>query len=488
MTAKTILATATLSALLLSPDLARAQTAAAAAPAPAPASALDEFFKPIKQPAPWLKLGGDFRVRNEYYNNIVTLDERAALHEQDVIRYRGRLFGTATASPDVAVNARLSFEARGWQRPAFVGAFRNKTGAEWRYALFDNLNVKWSKAFDLPLTITLGRQDILIGDFYDWWLFADGTPGDGSWAFFLDAARFTWEAKDIQTKFDLIAIAHDSRPDAWLPTLGRSTSYPLTDQDEKGLAFYVTNKSVKDTTIDGYFIYKNDRRRTYTVAGAKRTPGDAADIGTLGGKVTGTPASNWQYSVEAALQFGSKNDRISGVTTRRDLRAYGGKGKLTYLFQDGMKNQLSLGTEILSGDDPKTAGKDEMFDMLWGRWPRWSELYIYSYINETSGKIAQLNNLARFEFTWTCVPARGANFSLSYQPMLALEKTPSRTVAPTLFSNTGGFRGHYVQAILKYQFNKYLTGHLWSETVKQGNFYTRRDTLSFFRAELMFTF
>ena len=99
-----------------------------------------------------------------------------------------------------------------------------------------------------------------------------------------------------------------------------------------------------------------------------------------------------------------------------------------------------------------------------------------------------MNNLARIGPTWNFVPVKGTTFSLMYNAMYALQKTPSRTVAPTLFSNAGFFRGHYVQAILKQQFNKYISGHLWAEWVKQGEFYTRADQLTFFRAEILFTF
>jgi len=493
MTTKTHPSIAILATLLLTPGIAQAQTtttpgATASAPVPVPVSSFDASVKEFKNPADWLSLGADFRARNEYYNNIVTLNDTALMHEQDVIRYRGRFWGTATPVADLSFNARLSFEAREWEKPAFVGAYKAQTGMEWRYANFDVLNVKWAKAFSQPLTVTIGRQDIMLGDFYDWWLVMDGTPGDGSWTTYFDSVRFTSEAKDIKTKFDVIYINQKAVPDEWLQTAGRATSYPVTDQNEEGAILYVSNKSIQNTQVDGYFVYKSDKRATFMVAGVPKTPGDNADIGTIGGKITGTPNANWQYSLEGAYQFGSKYDRISGVFARRDISAYGGKGKITYLLKDDMNNQFILSGEVLSGDDPKTTGKDEMFDVLWGRWPRWSELYIYSYINETSGKIAQMNNLGRLGYTWTLAPTKRTNVSLTYNALYALQATPTRTVAPTLFSNSGHFRGHYVQAILKYQFNKYTSGHLWGEWIKQGDFYTSRDVLTFFRAEIMFTF
>ena len=58
------------------------------------------------------------------------------------------------------------------------------SGLEWRYGIVDTLNVKWNNIFDQPLSITAGRQDIMLGDADDWWLVADGTPGDGSWTMY----------------------------------------------------------------------------------------------------------------------------------------------------------------------------------------------------------------------------------------------------------------------------------------------------------------
>lgn len=90
---------------------------------------------------------------------------------------------------------------------------------------------------------------------------ADGTPGDGSWTYFLDSVRATYEAKEIKTKFDLIGIYQSARPDDWFPTLNANpspehsrTPYYLTEQNESGLIAYASNKSIKNTTLDGFFI------------------------------------------------------------------------------------------------------------------------------------------------------------------------------------------------------------------------------------------
>lgn len=486
-----------------------AQTAGSAS-APPP-SAFDKWADSVKKPADWLSWGADIRVRDEYLPNAVSLSNADPLFEQNVVRFRARVWGTLTPVADLSLNVRLSAEPREFTKPASFGqrgsassiTGRGASGMDWRYGIFDNLNVKWSNIGGQPLTLIVGRQDILIGDFYDWWLLADGTPGDGSWAFFLDSARLTYEAKEIKTKFDLIYIYQSPLPDDWLPTIGDQhysdpprfpgTDHPLTEQRESGLVVYVSNKSIEKTTLDGYFIYKHDDRVTFRRRGAPWTPGDNADIYTLGGKITGTPAEHWQYSVEGAYQFGQKEDSVNDGTggarrfAERDIDAFGGKAKLTYLFKDKLNNQVSLVGEFLSGDDPSTSGKDEMFDLLWGRWPRWSELYIYSYAPETSGKIAQMNNLLRFGPSWTVNPMKGMSFSAVYNAMFAPEEVPTRAVAPR-FSNDGDFRGHYLQTVLKYQFNKHWQAHLWAEFVWEGDFYAQRDRMAFIRPEIMFTF
>ena len=224
---------------------------------------------------------------------------------------------------NVSVNARLAAEQREWMKPSNASQYANQTGHtrpgfEERYGILDNAYLKWNNIADQPLTLSAGRQDIALGDPDDWWLVLDGTPGDGSWTFFLDSLRANYDAKEIKTKMDVIYIYQNALPDEWIPTIGRSgdnTSpggtlplgtkpYYLTEQNEQGVILYLSNKSFKNAQIDGYFIYKGDRRTDTQFI----SNGDNADIYTIGSKITGTPAEHWFYSAEGAYQFGSKQD------------------------------------------------------------------------------------------------------------------------------------------------------------------------------------
>ena len=432
----------------------------------------------------WFTWGGDVRVRNEYFNGALTLSDVAPTHEQDLFRVRARLWSAATIAPDFTFNLRLAAEPRIWEERAFAKQHPG-TGTEDRYGILDNCNLKWAHAFDLPLTITAGRQDVQFGDPLNWWLVGDGTPSDGSWSFFLDSVRATLDAPEIKTKFDVVCIDQHARPDTWLPILGSEGTYSLVEQNERGLILYASNKSVPDTQADAYFIFKQDD--------AVFAYSDTGDIYTVGGKLSGTPAPHWSYSAEGAWQWGWKRD--SSVRTpvnlgavRRDIQAYGWNAKLSYLCKDPMDNQVSLVGEFLSGDDPGTTGKDEMFDVLWGRWPRFSELYIYSYPMETAGKVAQLNNLLRLGTSWSFVPVKGTTISLTYNAWFAPESVPTRALNPALFNGNGHFRGNFGQLWVKHQFSKHLSGQVWAEVLREGNYYARRDLLSYLRAEMQVNF
>jgi hypothetical protein len=138
-----------------------------------------------------------------------------------------------------------------------------------------------------------------------------------------------------------------------------------------------------------------------------------------------------------------------------------------------------------------------MFDVLWGRWPAWSEMYnIYSYVQET--RVGQTANLIRFGPTWTMNPMPKMDLSASYYMLLADQDVATRDLnnafgvpkaaGTDAFTGTGNDRGQYLQAVLKYKFNQHLSGHLWSEFLFPGDFYVNHSLITFLRAEVMLTF
>ncbi len=423
--------------------------------------------------------GGDVRLRDEYFDG-------AAMHGQNYLRLRTRAWAAWKPVENFSVRARAAAEPRFWTQTSSAKTFSGRTGLEERYALLDELAVEWKGKVGSGgdvLAVTLGRQDIKLGESGNAWLITEGTPGDGSWTAYFDAVRATMTSAKLKTTFDVVVIDQDADPNDRLPTLGRSEAYPVTEQNEFGVILYAANRSVAVARVDAFVIYKENRRVL--------TNGNDSELTTPGVRVWGDVGKHWQYLAEAAWQFGEKRDPTvrnpAPVTMRRDARAWGGNARVTWLARDVRGNRVSLIAEYLSGDDPATRGRDEMFDLLWGRCPRFSDIVATAFSTENACTY-QAANLVRVGPEWSFAPTKATGLTVGWQRLFAPETTPTRTAKLAAFSGSGHERGDFFRATWRQKFTKSLSGLLTAEALKQGDFYARRDTLKFLRAEVAVMF
>lgn len=427
---------------------------------------VDDFAHKTKTPTEWFSWGADLRLRTIWANNLTTLNKSTNLHERHFQRYRTRLWTSLTPVKDVHVNTRLVWEPRVVHRGPTPGGINSRYN--WDEVVFDRLNVTIDKIGDIPLKLIAGRQDIIKGN---GWLILDGTPLDGSRTIYFNALRAIYTSDPIATTFDVAYIFNDDDGDMWIKPWNQ-TGQQVIEQDERGLMVYVTNKSLKKTTLEGYYLYKHDTPRVPT--------GADSDIHTIGGRAVGQFCDNVQYRAEGAYQWGNQ-----GYQATQAQRAFGFNGKVTYLFRDALNNKVSTSYEYLSGDDPGTAAV-ESFDPLWGRWPQWSELYAYTDALER-GRLSELSNLHRLTLGWEFDPSKTLNFHVNYHLLFSAENTQRANAAR--FSRGGAFRGQLLEAKLKYKFSKRVAGHLVGEFFRPGNFYSGnlQDPAVFLRYELVFS-
>jgi len=434
--------------------------------AQAPKTAWQEAMDNFHHPTDWLDMGADFRFRDEYGANIYTVDKSGAYNYTNWQRYRPRLWAKVKApNKDLDFNARLINEFRTWNNVPKASQSKER---DWDETLFDNFNVTARNLGGLPVTAVVGRQDIMLGEN---WLVLDGTPLDGSRSMFLDAARFTTDWKSRNTKLDLIFIDMAAASDRWLKPI-RDHDRFLTEQDERGAIVYLTHKPSKTTQVEGYFIYRNDKKPDGTSTNMPGSWAQAADLSTLGGALTNQMGDHWSYRVEGAAQTGKRNGR--------DLQAFATNNRLNYAFKDDYQNALRAGYEYVSGDNPNTSN-DERFDMLWGEWPRWSELYIYTYTKE--GQVAENSNLHRIDIGHSFFPTKKLQVQTDYMALWADE-----SINKAGFSTDGRFRGHLLTCWLKYTYSPQIKGHLLGEYLWPGNYYTTQDNAVFLRGQVEFTF
>jgi hypothetical protein len=461
----------------------------------------DAWADQIKQPCEFFKWGADLRLRQEYILNAITVSDANTAekdHERDFQRYRFRLWGTVMDPTDAAeANVRMTTEPRYYFQPvgsAMAPAPINRMFFPESYysspIFFDTLNATVNKIGDFPLKIVAGRQDFLDEKgrplYGDGWLILDGTPLDGSRSTYFDAIRASLPVESIDTTFDLIYIDQGGHDTHWLATINVKHEDQI-EQDERGAILWVKNKSVKDTTLEGFFIYKHSEPTRsgpfYWNAGNYFTSyADSGDMYALGGKVEHACDEHWKASVQAAWEFGGNRGAA--------LNAFGAVSKLCYTFNDDLKNELHGGYEFLSGDSSPGNSTDTAWKPLWGLWPQWSELYVYTYAPET--RIGEVTNLHRLNVGWQFVPMERMQVGVDYHALFADENAAITRPAPVgpFIDDTGYYRGSLITAKVMYKFNRFMSGHLWGEWFVPGNYYdpTHRDLGLFLRAELAFTF
>ncbi len=442
----------------------------------------------VQEAAPWLKLFGDVRLREIVAPNLLLDDE-----DRHFQRFRFRAGATVTPVENLDFNFRMVYEIRNFCQPDRKLLVRNQyfiDDVTTNEIIIDRLNVTWSKILGLPLKAVVGRQDIILGN---GWLVLDGTPLDGSRTIFFDAARLTLDMPAAKMKADLIYITNHADTDRWLTPMN-DQDFHNHEQDEQGVILYLTNTCLPNTQLDGYFIYKHDERvlgdEPGDIAPGQMAPwqqGAHSDIYTLGGRATHKFDDHWSARGEFAWQFGSKN--LFPMDVRQDLCAWGFNSRVTYAFADELQNELHAGYEFLSGEEGANGDRSSQFDPLWGRWPQFSELYVYPVALEN--RPGETTNMHRINLGWSCVPCDPLKLGVDYHVLFSHHNAygTSRSRGGRIFTDDGSCRGQLLVGKLTYKFNKHVSGHLLGELFFPGDFYSDNynDVAAFLRYELMFT-
>jgi hypothetical protein len=471
-----------LAGLLVAAQVQAAETPASASPAGVQAT--DSFHNP----APWLEMGADFRFREHGgYNWSGLNDDKLLGGQRDASfhfeRYRTRWWTKSTLDENTTFNTRVTWEFRTWDEPD-----SQSQSTDFDEIIIDNLNLSMKKFLDLPVTATIGRQDLFLGQ---GWLVADGTPMDGSRTFYFDAARFTYDLAE-KTKLDMIFICNRPDSDWWLKPINDRGKY-VTQEQENGAILYLTDKS-SPTQLEGYFMYKNNNPVDHPVVNKPlyfpqpvlEAVSKKAEIYTFGGAVSGSINDNWGYRVEGAVQTGTSASPSVLVTANNHteaLLAFGQKSTLEYSFKDDLDNKLHVTYEYLSGDDPGTK-RVTSFNPLWGQWPQWSEMY-QPYITKMEDNL--VSNLHRLDFGHKFKPNKEWEILTDWNLLWADENTYRGNAK---FTDNGNFRGHLLTCWARYNFSKQLKGNLVGEYMMPGNYYAKinNDDGVYFHFTLEYTF
>jgi hypothetical protein len=367
----------------------------------------------------------DVRIRQEILDGVFYF---APEPDRNWIRFRTRA-GAAAETGHHAFKILLTNEHRRFITPD-EGAF------DWDEIILDQAYWSWSTGTDTKLTV--GRQNIIWDRGF---LMLDGHPLDGSRSIYQNAVRYQaplggWDVD--------LALIHNPKRDPIV--LFGDDDRPLTDADETAAALRMTHGTSKVS-----LIWKND------VDPDGNLP--HLQVLTVGGRTDRKTGESGELMGELALQYqktcGGRTNGPDGFAMAlqthyaKDLgKSWRGKGG--FFFYSGNGNGM------------------EAFRTPWGRWPKWSELYIYTLIGEsTPGRIhvAAWENIAAPHVTVTRPLGAAVKFRFSAYYLLA----PQTDWAA---------RGGMTQTELKFDILPGLDGHLLWEMFAPGDFHHGRGGLA----------
>jgi hypothetical protein len=414
---------------------------------------------------PALEFGFQERVRSESWDNIV--DHQSAKPDaRTQYRFRTRLWTVVPLGEDLTFAAGLVNENRKITKPdvAYNG----------REVVFETFYLDWR--LGSAWSLRAGRQNLMRGDGFVLW---DGSALDGSRSAYVNALDLAWKGGDAKVEF--LAISNPYKEE-YLPSLNKTDNPKerqlLNEHDEAALGLYGTWK--RDShDVQAYAILKTERN-DYR---AKTDPLFVPDrsVETLGLRVAEDLGKGLKAMGEFAVQGGTQDGRPGTLEHGSDIHAWGGQAKLTQTFSVAWQPDLTLGWTGLSGDDPSTPAK-ENWDPLFSRWPKWSELYIYSQVPEAG--VATWSNLNQWEATVQAKPHAKVGLRASLFWLRAFQPVMGKG---SIFSS-GLCRGRILELRGDVTLSEQWQGHILYEHLAPGMFYSGPDSGRFFRVEAIYTF
>ena len=414
---------------------------------------------------PRVEVGFEERVRSEDWDNIV--DHRAeADDERTQYRFRTRLWTSLAFGNRLEVVAGLNNENREIAVPEMSYNGREVV-FETLYADF-RLTPAWS--------LRVGRQNLMRGEGF---VIFDGNALDGSRTAYFNAVNVTGAVG--RSRLELLAISNPST-DRYLPVLNEAEDpaevQRLTEWDERALGAYLTSPLSPRTTLETYWLHKTESDDYRPATQPQFQPDRSLDA--VGGRVVHDLGRGFSLGAEAVWEVGSQDALPGSGGPKRDLRAWAGYARIRKAFAGPTKPSLSLAYIGMSGDDPATA-EIEGWDPLFSRWPRWSELYIYSYAPETG--VAYWTNTGMWEAELRLAPARPLALRATYYRMSAFHAWAAKGA---LFGPGTG-RGDLFQLRADLALGASWKGHVLWEHLSPGDFYSGGDSGHFLRFEVTYT-
>jgi len=297
--------------------------------------------------------------------------------------------------------------------------------------------LEWGNPAAFPLTLKIGRQEMLYGDqrfigVADW-----SNPGRS-----FDAARLRWQPGK-KTWVDLFTGRL---------VLPRDAYFNESNPDDQFSGLYASSQELwNGVETQAFFLARNVSAASPNAIAPGIGGPSERDVYTYGTRLKSLPGvfSGWDFAFEGAGQFGS----ITNAGVRRDLQTFALTGSLGYTLEDvRFKPRIGLGYDYASGDSNAADGKQETFEPLFG-----TNHAFYGLQD-----LVSLRNLSSPRVSLSARPARGLTVTADYLVFQLAEAADSfyPEFGPARAANgygrdasLGRFIGSELDLVTKYQFN-----------------------------------
>ena len=311
-----------------------------------------------------IKVGGDIQVYGAAESNL-DLDNSASnsgegttdVGDADYLTSYVRLYLSADLTDNVSAYIRLLNE-RDWGDGVTLGTANPNAGVPTATTARDDLDVELDLAYvtftdvlGYPLDITVGRQELFIGEGF---LIADGE---------ITSASGTYEY-DLRKSFDAISASIDLKPFTLALIMAKAIDGVNQNTDCDLYGINMTYDYLDQASFDFGLFATSYHPELVTNAGTGTANQADEDSYTFSVRGEGEPLPQLIPGLflkgEVAYQWGDKLDAVT--VCERD--AWGGYAGAEYLFDAYMEPYLKTCMVILTGDD--IAGDDnyEQFDPL----------------------------------------------------------------------------------------------------------------------------
>ena len=361
----------------------------------------------------------------------------------------------------------------------------NDNGAgTWQYPdeiVFDHLALTLTDLFVEGLTVTVGRQDLLVGPkpmFGNGMVLMEGTPYDQGRSIYFDGitARYA-NACDALVVFAFYNQAQDEF------VVAGDEDRVLRRGDIFTTGIDWTHRFTDSFSSQLYYIYARvlDNDKTRRPYDREHEAFSDARLHIAGARLFGSPTKNLDYSVEVARMFGEYEENPSLANSadgRADAEGMMIDARLTVKQPEwAMKPSLMFEYTYFSGDD-QTTSDYEGWDGLFAEFPMHVEELTLIMTNGNS------TNLHMFRLEAKAQLAKNLTLTGAYAHMRADEND-------TPMSSGGGQGDHFgdlCSAWLDYKVNDYITVSLQGAFFDSGDYFANDKDSKWLRMQTVFSF